>query len=133
MSLQEVKNEERLSNTSLRSVVEDMLHYVNTEECRTLKQNDPQLYMSTLEEKYSDFKDRYPGLYQSIMLGGQTFDKKKLEWMLSLLDQRNNGLITPEQSDKTVVFTEFNKHVKDKIDWEKEKKNFVQYSEYTKQ
>lgn len=133
MSLEEVKNEERLSNSEIRTNVQSMLSYIKSEDCRNLKKIDQNLYLTTLEEKYSDFKDRYPGLFKNIMLSGENFDEQKLEWMLKLLEQRDQGQITPDHADKTVVFREFNTHVKDKIDWEKEKTNFSQYSDYTDQ
>ncbi len=133
MSLEEVKNEERLSSDKLENVVYEMLDYMKTEDAKNLRKADKDIFVATLERKFSNLQDRYPGLFQKIMIEGDNFDLQKFTWMLNLLDQRDEGKIAPDTSDKKVVFREFKEKVKDKIDWEKEKSNFVQYEQYINQ
>jgi hypothetical protein len=133
MSLEEVRNEERLNSDTLEDVVYQMLEYIKSDDARQLKRADKKIYVSTLERKFSDFQDRYPKLFQMVMIEEENFDLQKFTWMLNLLDQRNEGRIAPDVSDKKMVFREFNEHVKDKIDWEKEKANFAQHQQYIDQ
>lgn len=133
MSLEEIKNEERLHSDTIEDVVYQMLEYMKSEDAKQLKRADKEIYVSTLERKFSDFQDRYPKLFQMIMIEGENFDIQKFTWMLNLLDQRNEGKITPDVSDKKMVFRDFNKEIKSKVDWDKEKDNFVQYDSYINQ
>ncbi len=133
MSLEEVKNEERFNTDKLENVVYEMLEYIRSPNIIQLKKTDKEIYISTLETKFVDFKDRYPKLFQMVMLYEDQFDLKKFMWMLNLLDQRNEGIISEDSSDKKMVFREFNENVKNKIDWDKEKNNFVQYQDYINQ
>jgi len=133
MSLEEVKNEERMNTDKLEDVVYQMLEYIKSDDAKQLKRADKEIYVSTLETKFSDFQDRYPKLFQMVMIDEENFDLQKFTWMLNLLDQRNEGKITADVSDKKMVFRSFNEHVKDKIDWEKEKANFAQHQSYIDQ
>jgi hypothetical protein len=130
MALNEVKNEQRLGEDEIWSLTHKMYNCIKTKDMVKLKKEDVGKYVEELENKNQDLKDRYPGIFNMMMRDEEHFDFQTLKSMLNILGRRKRGELSETESDNMVVFSQFNKEVKPKIDWESERPNFEKYEKF---
>ena len=123
MALNEITVSEDLTNSEIMTRIEEMMSCIETSELRKVKRTDVGKYRSELEKRFPHLAGRYPQIFTMVMMYERTFDMDKMRWMLDMLDKRKSGSITAEQSDNAVSFRQFDEHVSNKIDYEKEREN----------
>jgi hypothetical protein len=121
MALNEITITEDLTNDEILARIEEMMSCIESKELRKLKRTDVGNYRDELEKRFPHLAGRYPQIFSMVMMYERTFDMQKMRWMLQMLDKRKSGEVSEQDADNAVSFRQFDEHVRDKIDYEKER------------
>lgn len=121
MALNEITIKDDLTNDEILSRIEDMMACIETPDLRKLKRTDVGNYRGELEKRFPHLAGRYPQIFSMVMMYERTFDMNKMRFLLDMLHKRQTGEVSEMESDNAVSFKNFDDHVKDKIDYEKER------------
>jgi hypothetical protein len=92
-----VRNEERLKNTDLIKLCEDMIEATQEPRLVELRRNDAYMYREELLDRFSDLDDRYPAIFKMIMERGKEMDMNRLRFMLNALGQIQRGEVDKKE------------------------------------
>ena len=93
-----------------------IIKFCSTENCINLKKNNYALYRTNLIEKFEDFFQKYPSLFNMIIDNPTTFEIEKLINMLNMKEKIDNNEITSESASVQVGQEYYDEYVKEKVD-----------------
>lgn len=100
---------------SIISEVEIVRKYIKKPEIKKLYQNNFSQYETHLKEKFSNFSEKKPFLFD-MAISQDKFDFGKLKEFCSIIDKVNNGKMTSENASKYVGQKYYDQYVKNKVE-----------------
>jgi hypothetical protein len=83
---------------------------------KTLKDSNPTLFQQRLQEKYGEFRERYPTLFQLIIDNPAQFEERRLVEMLRMRERVSNSNISYENASIQIGQRYFDEFVKPIVD-----------------
>ena len=105
-------------NSNILNEIKLVRKYIQRPEIMKLYKNNRKEYEDHLNEKFKNFSDNKPFLFD-MAIRYEKFDYNKLNKFLGVINNISNGKITNEDASKMVGQMQYDEYVKDKIDDEK--------------
>ena len=83
---------------------------------QSLKQSNPDVFQQRLQEKYGNFRERYPTLFQLIVDNSGQFEERRLLEMLRMRERVSNSNISYENASIQIGQKYFDEFVKPIVD-----------------
>ncbi len=83
---------------------------------QSLKLSNPDLFQQRLQEKYGNFRERYPTLFQLIVDNSGQFEERRLLEMLRMRERVSNSNISYENASIQIGQKYFDEYVKPIVD-----------------
>jgi hypothetical protein len=94
--------------------VRSIKRYIKVNE--SLKNSNPEQFHQKLLEKYGAFKERFPSLFQMLLLDAEGFDERRLIQMLRLKERVSNNNISYQDASIQIGQQYFDEYVKPIVD-----------------
>ena len=101
--------------SNIISEVELVRKYIKKPELKKLHKNNYQEYESHLKNKFSNFSEKKPFLFD-MAISQENFDFSKLKEFISMLDKVKSGKISNENASKIIGEKYYNQYVKNKVE-----------------
>ena len=95
--------------------VELVRKYIKKPEIKRLYQKNKDEYETHLKEKFSNFSEKKPFLFD-MAIAQEKFDFDKLKEFCSVIDKVNSGKMTPENASKYIGQKYYDQYVKGKLE-----------------
>jgi len=105
--------------SSIIAEVELVRKYIKKNEIKRLYQNNKTEYDTHLKEKFSNFFEKKPFLFD-MAISPEKFDFLKLKEFCSIIDKVNSGKLTSEDASKYIGQKYYDQYVKNKVEEIKE-------------
>ena len=112
-----MNTENSMSNSEQILVyVKTIIHFALSTKNKKLKQTNPGEYRGILLEKFNDFFEKYPSMFNTIIDDPEKFDINRLIRMLNQKDRVANNEISYEDASKKVGQEYYDEFVKQKVE-----------------